>query len=72
MRESSEGSQWLLANGETFIWPAGEHCMVLCGYDEKYYHLADPQSGSIVIYEKKLVETRFGELGKQAVIISHE
>ncbi len=70
MRSSGEGSRWQLSSGETFIWPAGEHCMVLCGYDEKYFHLSDPQSGSVVIYEKKLVERRFGELGNQAVIIS--
>lgn len=69
MKPSSTGSEWYLENGNTFTWTAGEHCMVLCGYDEKYYYLADSESASIVLYEKTLVEKRFQELGSQAVYI---
>ena len=37
--------------------------------DEKYYYLADPQSGAEVLYKKQIVENRYFELGRQAVNI---
>ncbi len=69
MRESASGSSWKLEDGSVFTWTAGEHCMVLCGYNEEYYYLADPQSGSTVLYKKDIVEKRFKELGRQALYI---
>ena len=69
MRPAKSGSSWKLENGEPFIWTAGEHCMVLVGYDDTYYYLNDPQSGSTVCYEKTVVEDRYDELGSQAALI---
>lgn len=69
MRPSEEGNSWITPSGEEFTWIAGEHCMVLFGYDEKYYYLADPQSGAEVLYKKQIVENRYFELGRQAVYI---
>lgn len=69
MKESKGGKSWYLPNGESFTWTAGEHCLVLIGYNDEYYFLNDPQSGSTVAYQKSIVEQRFKELGSQAVYI---
>lgn len=69
LREVSDGTAWTLPNGESFVWPAGEHCMVLVGYDERVFYLNDPRSGTTVTYDRTLCETRFAQLGQQAVWI---
>lgn len=72
MKESSAGNKWYLEDGITFTWTAGEHCLVLVGYNNDYYFLNDPMSGSTVAYQKNIVERRFSELGKQAIYIAKE
>lgn len=72
MKESTEGKSWYLEDGNKFTWIAGEHCLVLIGYNEAYYFLNDPQSGSTVAYQKNIVERRFRELGAQAVYITNQ
>ncbi len=69
MREPEAGRSWYLPDGTEFTWTAGEHCLVLVGYDEYSYFLNDPRSGGLVRYPKKLVERRFSQLGSQAVYI---
>lgn len=69
MKESKEGNSWTLENGKKYTWIAGEHCLVLVGYDQNDYYLNDPQTGTTVSYEKSLVEKRYQELGSQAVFI---
>ena len=69
MRKSYKGQSWYLEDGSKFTWIAGEHCLVLVGYNEDHYFLNDPISGSVVAYEKSIVEKRFAELGHQVVYI---
>jgi uncharacterized protein YvpB len=70
MKESYKSDQWQLENGETFTWIAGEHCLVLVGYDEDAYYFNDPyQNHGVVGYDKKTVEKRYRELGRQAVVL---
>ena len=69
MRESKVEASWYLEDYMCFYWKNGEHAMVLVGYDEIYYFLNDPESGSTVAYRKDVVEKRFAELGRQAVYI---
>lgn len=71
MKESSEGKSWYLDDNTKFTWTAGEHCLVLVGYNNDYYFLNDPISGSTVAYKKDIVKKRFDELGNQAIYISH-
>lgn len=53
---------------QTVTWIAGEHCMVLVGYDQNSYYMADPyKSNGIKAYRKDLVEQRYEELNMQAV-----
>lgn len=55
---------------EKYTWRAEEHCMVLIGYDEKYYYFCDPLSyEDVVKYEKSLVEKRYKEIGSYSMII---
>ncbi len=70
MKKSSQGNTWHLNNGKEFTWIAGEHCLVLVGYNDDYYFFNDPISGSNVAYQKHIVEKRFAELSNQAVYIS--
>lgn len=69
MKESYEGKSWYLEDGSLFTWTAEEHCLVFMGYNDGYYFLNDPMSGSTVAYQKSIVEKRFAELGMQAVYI---
>lgn len=69
MKESYEGNSWYLDDGVKFTWVAQEHCLVLVGYNDAYYLLNDPMSGSTVAYQKSIVEKRFAELGGQAIYI---
>ncbi len=44
--------------------------MLLMGFDENYYYFCDPLSqGAVVSYEKSLVEQRYEEMGRQAVVV---
>lgn len=70
MKESYPGNSWYLEDGGKFTWVAQEHCLVLVGYNDAYYLLNDPMSGSTVAYQKSIAEKRFAELGGQAVYIS--
>ena len=70
MKESKTGNSWVLEDGTNYTWIAGEHCLVLVGYDDRHYYLNDPISGGTVGYDKTIVEMRYKELGMQAVYIS--
>lgn len=71
MIDTHDGTQWIVAKtGETYTWKQNEHCLVLIGYDTEYYYFHDPfQKETVISYERELVETRFREMGCQAVAI---
>lgn len=71
MAEPEQGNRWRLEDGTEFQWLAGEHCLVLVGMDDAYYYFNDPDhEGEVVGYEKELVEMRYQQLGRQAIIVS--
>lgn len=71
MKEPEEGASWELEDGRTFQWLAGEHCLVLVGFDETYYYFNDPDwQGEVVAYEKEQVDLRYRQLGSQAIVVS--
>ena len=49
-------------------WIAHEHCLLLTGSDSLYYYLNDPMQGRVK-YPKWLVQKRYEEMGKHAVVI---
>ncbi len=71
MREPKPGRRWVVeSTGETFQWIAGEHCLVLVGYDRDRYYFNDPyESNGLISFPKALVEKRYAALGKQAVAV---
>lgn len=70
MRASTPGTQWILDDGSAFTWKRSEHCLVLVGYDSKYYYFNDPyNSNGVVAYEKGLAEQRYRDMGSQAVVM---
>ena len=56
--------------GETMTWRQNEHCMVLIGYTDRDYLFCDSVAGKVVSHEKSLAETRFTEIGNQAVVVT--
>lgn len=71
MSEPKQGNEWTLEDGSRFQWIAGEHCLVLVGADEHYYYFNDPDcEGEVVGYERSVVEQRYEQLGRQALILS--
>jgi uncharacterized protein YvpB len=56
-------------DGKDITWYTPEHCMVLLGQKGGKAIVADPIYGKIKAYDKKLLEKRYTELFKQAVII---
>ena len=71
MCEVKDGNEWRIeSTGENFVWPAGEHCLVLIGEDADRYWFNDPyQSNGVISYKKNLVRSRFQALGAQSVIV---
>lgn len=55
--------------GSYYTWIAGEHCLVLTGYDSTYYYFNDPWTNARTRYSKSIVNSRYAELGKQAVVM---
>lgn len=79
MKKSMPTSKWIvsfvnkdskLKLGDLFTWIAPEHCIVLTGYDDRFYFLNDPYNnkGKTQV-EKILLERRFNEMNKQSVVI---
>ncbi len=71
MKGTKVGRSWVVREtGETVTWVSGEHCLLLTGYnmDKGEVYINDPLRG-IVAYDMKLFETRFNQLGQEAVII---
>ncbi len=56
-------------DGDTCKWLANEHCMVLVGYDDEYYYLNDPLSEYMVEYDRSVFDTRYAQMGKNAVVL---
>lgn len=69
MRPVGSGKTWFLPDGRQFIWPAGEHCLLLVGYNAGEYFFNDPRHGATVAYDKKSVEVAYASLGKQSLVI---
>lgn len=70
MKEPWQSDSWQLADGSTFTWLSGEHCLVLVGYDDDRYYFNDPyENHGVIGYDKHLVETRYRELGYQAAAV---
>ncbi len=78
MDESYERFRWIVdyvdenaeyKPGETIGWRQNEHCMVLVGYTDKEYIFCDSVAGEVVSHDKQLAETRFKEIGNQAVVV---
>lgn len=64
------GDTWLLnKTNEKYTWPAGEHCMVLVGYDNDNYYFNDPYNNALESYSKDIVKTIYNEMGSQAAVI---
>lgn len=74
MKEPRPGKSWKLwGTGETFRWIAGEHCMVLVGFSADRYYFNDPyESNGLVSYDRKLAESRYEALGRQAAAVEEE
>ena len=67
MAKPHEAAVWEV-DGESITWLSHEHVMVLIGYTEDTYIMADPLRG-IYEYDKLTVESRYKDMGRQAIVI---
>ncbi len=72
MLEPYTSVTWTI-DGEEIPWQAQFHCMVLTGFDfdQEVYYVADPwkEGGGVMEYGMEILELRYNQLGKQAVVI---
>ena len=74
MKEPKKGAEWIIPEtNEKYVWAAGEHCLLLTGYDSKadIVYMNDPLKGAMK-YKKSLFEKRFVQMGRNAVIITKD
>ncbi|MBR5337536.1 MAG: C39 family peptidase [Lachnospiraceae bacterium] len=71
MKPPGEGRKWIIqSTGESFTWPAGEHCLVLVGYDDTHYYFNDPYNNNgLVAYSKETAASIYQAMGSQSVVI---
>lgn len=71
LRQPYLTASWVTPEG-AFRWKAGEHALVIVGYDNKYVYVNDPLKGKQVSYDRALFEKRYNEMGKMAVAIKEK
>lgn len=71
MDEIDKLIQWQAQDGsQSYLYPANEHCMVLCGYDGESYYFNDPYgSRGLTAYPKDDCVLSYNSLGMQAVAV---
>ena len=69
MMKATAGNSWFLEDGRFYVWTAGEHCLLLVGYDDTHYYFNDPRQGQTVAYSKDDTQRAYAALGKQALVI---
>ena len=57
-------------DGQALTWYANEHCMVLLGKEGESVYAADPSTGTVEAFPLPLMESRYRELFRQAVILT--
>ncbi len=65
--------EWYLKDGdnytdELYVWPGGEHCLVLVAYNESTVTVHDPLGG-VVTYNREIFFQRYQEVGQYALIL---
>lgn len=69
LEEPYNGAVWVI-DGKPVYWTSPNHCVVLYGYNKASgeVFVADPLVGNVV-YDRKLFERRYEQLGEKAVVI---
>lgn len=65
--EPSVGSQWLTENNEKITWMIPEHSVLIIGYNKDNVIILDPYDGKRKEINKNLFQTRYAQMGKQAI-----
>lgn len=69
LKEPVISKTWILRKSKLpFTFLGNEHCVLLVGYDDIYYYFNDSING-IVGYRKDIVELRYAQMGKNALVI---
>lgn len=66
------GSSWTLPDGSEYQWLKNEHCMVLVGYNEKYFYFNDPYTGKTKKHTRAVSENRYTAFESQSIVILNE
>jgi uncharacterized protein YvpB len=70
MQKPYQGDNWYTPSGKLIQWTSREHCLVLVGYNNNSAILNDPLVGRAVSYPRQTFETRYAQMGSQAVVIT--
>lgn len=73
MSSLTYSGEWYIKDGEDytdehFIWPGGEHCVVLTSYNESTVTVHDPLGG-IRTYDRAIFFQRYDDVGQYAMIL---
>lgn len=61
------GSEWLTDNNDKITWMAPEHSVLIIGYNKNNVIILDPYDGKRKEINKNLFQTRYIQMGKQAI-----
>lgn len=63
-------ARWIISDtGEVYTPYLNLHCVVVCGYDEENFYLADPIEGSVICKRKTFMKS-YTEMGSRAMVIN--
>lgn len=70
MKEPQITTSWKVIGSDKKIeWKSPMHCLLMTGFDQKYYYFNDPMRGKNVAYDKDRVEKVYEIMGSQAIVI---
>lgn len=68
LNKSYVSSTWVdKDSGKTIKWLAGEHAVVVIGYDSENVIVSDPYTGSIRYFNKEVFKDRYNYFGRRAL-----
>jgi len=71
MRHTFRGDTWRDETDPSIsiTWRNNEHCLLLVGYDKKYYYFNDPLLGAKVRFTKSAVQRAHKSMFRQALVV---
>ena len=69
MRDYTKTTLKIIDTGETISWYSPNHCLLLVGYDAKYYYFSDSAYGKVTKFSKDRVNYMYDLLGRKSLLL---